>query len=146
MWLCRADPDHRSVACRSHTSYHHTTSDRRIPAPDPIPARGGPRPPPTDAVPLTISPTTVTTDHPFFPHCEKIDSLFRKQVRKVGCETRRWGFTEGANLVINGKNPGIESATANWNYCSCVVFCWLWDAYAIKWNKRLVYLLAPWRD
>jgi hypothetical protein len=44
-------------------------------------------------------------EHPFCPHCEKkkIDSLFERRAEEVGCETRRWGFTEKMNLVINEK-------------------------------------------
>ena len=37
MWLCRADPDHRSVACHSHTfsSSHHVRPSHSRPRPDP---------------------------------------------------------------------------------------------------------------
>jgi len=37
MWLCRADPNHRSVACHSHTfsSSHHVRPSHSHPRPDP---------------------------------------------------------------------------------------------------------------
>jgi len=43
------------------------------------------------------------------------------------------------NLMINEqKNPRIQFTIIRGNYPSCVIFWWLWNAYASEWDKQCI--------